>query len=610
MGRCGIHTTKFITKACLLAGFVLLSISVYAQDMRLADSLEAVYHTGKFEEENRLELLYSIIVNHPVPKKKLEYSEILLEAADEMHSEAYRFNAFLQKGNALTLKGDLPQALDSFFRCLEIAQSNNNPSDLARSYTAIAGVYSSMGNNESSIDYYKRAIAISISVDSLTYATTMANLGDEYILKMQQPDSALILLNKSNEIFQALDFQIGMAYNLGNMGLAYIQKGNPGNAERNLIQAITILEQLGDHYPIAVFLLHLSDIHADQDQWDVALTYAGRSLELAKQYGLKEQMSDAYLKLSELYESIGDKDASLLNFKNHVAVRDSVNNLQSVQEMAELRTNYEIAQKQVEVDLLNQQRKTQRIIVFAVIGGMLSIALLAFGLYRRNIHIKATNRIIEQEMDKSDNLLKNILPEMTARELKISGRVQAKKFPSVTVMFTDFKGFTLHSEKLTPEILVDTVDYYFSKFDSIILKYGLEKIKTMGDAYMCAGGLPYPVEDHACKVVEAAFEIVDFVERAKASAGDSEVRFDVRIGANTGTVVAGVVGTNKFAYDIWGDTVNIAARMESNSAPGRINVSENTYQLIKNKYDCEYRGKIAVKNKGMMNMYFVNKANG
>ena len=155
--------------------------------------------------------------------------------------------------------------------------------------------------------------------------------------------------------------------------------------------------------------------------------------------------------------------------------------------------------------------------------------------------------------------------------------------------------------------MVETIGFYFSKFDEIIDKYGLEKIKTIGDAYMCAGGLPFPTEDHAHNMVRAAFEIAEFVEETKNNVDASELNFDIRIGINTGPVVAGVVGTKKFAYDIWGDTVNIASRMESNSEPGKINISENTYEIIKDTFDCEYRGKIQAKGKGEIEMFFVER---
>jgi class 3 adenylate cyclase len=278
--------------------------------------------------------------------------------------------------------------------------------------------------------------------------------------------------------------------------------------------------------------------------------------------------------------------------------------------MANLRTDFEISRKQIEVDLLNQQKKNQQIIAIATAVALFLIALLAIGLYRRNRFIKRTNQIIAREKDRSEKLLLNILPEETARELKEKGRVEAKMFESVTVLFTDFKGFTQYSENLSPEELVTSVDYYFYRFDHIMEKYGLEKIKTVGDAYMCAGGLPYPSEDHAHKMVEAAFEISEFVAASKNGENGAAAQFDIRIGINTGPVVAGVVGTKKFAYDIWGATVNVASRMESMSEPGKINISENTYSLIKDTFDCVHRGEIYVRNKGMMKMFFVNGLKG
>jgi class 3 adenylate cyclase len=360
----------------------------------------------------------------------------------------------------------------------------------------------------------------------------------------------------------------------------------------------------------------MSDIYLKQNDWNSSLSYAKRSLELAKKYGLKEQIGASNLKLSQLYEKAGNKGESLKYFKNHIAYRDSVTNLKSVQQMADLRTNYEVSQKQIEVDLLQKdseilqlKQKKQRNIIYATVFSSFLIFLLALGLFRRYQFIKKTNHIIEKERNRSDNLLLNILPEETAYELKQSGKVQAKRFDSVTVLFTDFEGFTHYAEKLSPEKLVESVDFYFSKFDAIMEKYGLEKIKTVGDAYMCAGGLPFPTEDHAYKMVLAAFEIAEFVNESKKQHSPDQTRFEIRIGISTGPLVAGVVGIKKFAYDIWGDTVNIASRMETNSEPGKVNISEYTYQIVKDFFDCEYRGEIEVKNRGMMKMYFVNGNN-
>lgn len=252
-----------------------------------------------------------------------------------------------------------------------------------------------------------------------------------------------------------------------------------------------------------------------------------------------------------------------------------------------------------------EKRNHQLTNVAALIASIL-LLIIAIVWYRRYRFIKKADKILKEERDKSDQLLLNILPEGTALELKQFGKVEAESFDSVSVLFTDFKGFTSYADNLSPEKLVETVNFYFSKFDEIIEKYDLEKIKTIGDAYMCAGGLPFPDEDHPTKIIEAAFEIAEFVENSKLNASNIDVNLGIRLGINTGPVVAGVVGSKKFAYDIWGDAVNIASRMESNSESGRINISENTYQIVKDKYDCEYRGELNVKNKGKMKMYFIN----
>lgn len=216
-------------------------------------------------------------------------------------------------------------------------------------------------------------------------------------------------------------------------------------------------------------------------------------------------------------------------------------------------------------------------------------------------------RELSEEKRKSEELLHSILPVEIADELKINGKSKARLFENVSVMFTDFYNFTGISEKMQPEELVNELDYCFRNIDSIIDKYGLEKIKTLGDAYMAAGGLPVPADDHALKVVHAAIEILDFMKSYKEiRMTENRSYFEMRVGINSGPVVAGIVGSRKFVYDIWGDTVNTAARMEQKSEVGRINISGTTYELVKSHIDCTYRGKIEAKNKGEIDMYFVN----
>lgn len=210
---------------------------------------------------------------------------------------------------------------------------------------------------------------------------------------------------------------------------------------------------------------------------------------------------------------------------------------------------------------------------------------------------------IVAEKKKSDELLLNILPQEVAEELKERGTTEAKYFDHVSVLFTDFVDFTKAGERLSPQELVDELHTCFKAFDQIISKYEIEKIKTIGDAYLAVCGLPHAVEEHAIKTVSAAIEIRDFMVARKKEFPNKS--FDVRIGIHSGPVVAGIVGVKKFAYDIWGDTVNTAARMESSSEADKINISHYTYELIKDHFECSYRGMITAKNKGELRMYFV-----
>jgi guanylate cyclase len=210
---------------------------------------------------------------------------------------------------------------------------------------------------------------------------------------------------------------------------------------------------------------------------------------------------------------------------------------------------------------------------------------------------------------RSESLLLNILPREIAEELKSKGKAEAKHFDQVTVMFTDFKNFTQIAEKLTPVELVNEIDTIFKAFDNIISEHNIEKIKTIGDSYMCVGGLPIPNTTHASDVVTAAMKIQQFIEhQIQKRRSEGKDPFEIRIGVHTGPVVAGIVGRTKFAYDIWGDTVNLASRMESSGEPGKINLSGSTYELIKHQFHCKHRGKVKAKNKGEVDMYFVEAA--
>ncbi|NBC08441.1 MAG: hypothetical protein GVY26_14700 [Bacteroidetes bacterium] len=261
---------------------------------------------------------------------------------------------------------------------------------------------------------------------------------------------------------------------------------------------------------------------------------------------------------------------------------------------------------------LAERNKAQRdqLLILAASGVLLTLLLLILFLVSRRSRrkLKDKNKIIQQEQERSNELLLNILPKTIAEELKEYGKAKPRKYKETTVLFSDFKNFSKISEQLSPEELVEDLDKAFKAFDFIISQYeDIEKIKTIGDAYMCASGL----SDRRVmpnNIIRAALEMQQFLDEQK----QEKIRlgkpyFEARIGIHTGPVVAGVVGVNKFAYDIWGDTVNIASRVETNGQEGRVNISEATYNLVRYKFDCEYRGKVQAKNKGLIDMYFVKK---
>ena len=259
-------------------------------------------------------------------------------------------------------------------------------------------------------------------------------------------------------------------------------------------------------------------------------------------------------------------------------------------------------------------------LLIIIIIGFLVLNILFFWVFYNQMNLRFAHRqyrleqIINErtnemiiEKEKTEALLANLLPKNTAEELMAKGKATKIKYNFVTVLFSDIQGFTKIAEEMNPEVLIDELDKFFFTFDSVVEKYGIEKIKTIGDAYMCAGGIPEKNRTNPVEVILAALEMKAYMSRLKESSELAGMKYwDIRIGIHTGTVVAGVVGQKKLSYDIWGDTVNTASRMESSGEAGKINISGTTYEFVKDFFACDYRGKMPVKYKGELEMYFVN----
>ncbi len=298
----------------------------------------------------------------------------------------------------------------------------------------------------------------------------------------------------------------------------------------------------------------------------IAFTYnSNRHYDTAKDY---------FSKASTLYEQLGDKG--------------------SAWRMTEL-------EKQMDRAIADDSNK--KLVIGAIAVEVFVFLIVIALLVKRGKKQRHSNQALLGEKKKSEELLLNILPETVAREIQEKGITMARQFDNVTVIFTDFVSFTKVAERFSPTQLVGEMHACFKAFDEILEKCKIEKIKTVGDAYLSVAGLPTADKDHAVNAITFALHMRNFMLHRKFQMGDAT--FEMRIGAHSGSVIAGIVGVKKFAYDIWGDTVNTAARMEQNSEPGKITISETTYELIKDKFVCEYRGEIDAKNKGKMKMYFV-----
>ena len=292
---------------------------------------------------------------------------------------------------------------------------------------------------------------------------------------------------------------------------------------------------------------------------------------------------------------------------NDILIQQAKSNLEQEKRKAEsLAKDKRLGQLELE-----QKNSRIRNMAYLISGLFLLILLILFAFYqlrKKNHQIASQQTIIAAERDKSDELLLNILPPAVAAELKEHGSAKPRSYDEVSVVFTDFSGFTKIAESLSPSELVETLDKLFLQFDLIAEKHGMQRIKTIGDAYMCACGLPEPIENHARRAVTAALEMRDFIDQFNED-NASPTPWRVRIGVNSGPVVAGVVGIRKFAYDIWGDAVNIASRMESSGTPGKVNISQSTYGLTKGTFAAEHRGKVEAKNKGEIDMYYAEWPN-
>lgn len=548
--------------------------------------------------------------------------------------------------------GNYPEALDQILRFMIFAEKADDEEGLATGNNALGNIYYAMERPLEALPYYEKALALfrklEMAWESANAMNNIANVkGDlaevafnngDYTSAVPLFDSAIALQREVIRARDALQDENGLSEAFNNLGVIFKDRGSffksLGDLEKAAAawaeaialfnKSLKIRQEVGDKKGIVEVFNGLGDVYRRQKNYPKALFFTKDYLRLAEEIGDLNYVQSAYKDLSKIYEETGDYRNAFEYRKRYDELRYSRMDEKRVKDIERRQVLYGDQQKELEIErqqqrnaLLDAQLKQREaeirqaaILRNSLLGGALALVLFIGLLYNRNrIKTKANaelsekNMIIEKERQRSDALLLNILPASTAEELKQAGKAKARYYPEVSVLFSDFKSFTTIAEKLSPEELVAELDECFRAFDEITVKYGVEKIKTIGDAYMCVSGLPIEKPTHADDLILAAREMLIFMENRRQNHPHS---FEMRIGIHSGPVVAGIVGSKKFAYDIWGDTVNLAARMEQNSEPGRINISQATFELVKEKFPCTSRGKIAAKNKGEVAMYFVD----
>lgn len=607
-------------KKFLTLFFILNSFVSFSQNEPI-DSLLTFLKTAKEDTMrvtalNDLSYEFSLVANY---KNQLIYANEALNLAEKLNWQNGKATALNDIGAAYDNFANFPEALKNYYASLKIREEIGDKKGVAYCYNNIGIINYEIGNFGEALKNYFKALKI-LKELGIKYAVASVynNIGNAYS-QQNNLEGALKNLMAGLKIREEIGEEAGIATSYDNIGIIYLAMSNYEEALKNYSIGLKIRERIGDKDGLAFSYLNLAEYYQKLNKPLLSKEYTQKAHALGQEMGELDIIKRSYSSLSSADSALAVSpqtpfpqrgilwQSAYENYKLYIQFRDSITNQENTRKIVQTQMQYEFdkkeatnkAEQEKKDAIAHEEVKRQRNIRNSAFLGLAGLLLFSV------IVLNQRNKIAKSKKQ-SEELLLNILPDEVAKELKANGSIQAKQFDEVTVMFTDFKGFTQISEKLTPSELVAEIHTCFKAFDNIIEKHNIEKIKTIGDAYMCAGGLPVTNTTNAVDVVNAAIEIQQFMQQhLQQRQKENKPIFEIRIGVHTGPVVAGIVGVKKFAYDIWGDTVNTASRMESSGEAGKINISETTYSRIKDKFSFTHRGKISAKGKGDMNMYFV-----
>ena len=537
------------------------------------------------------------------------YHELALRAWEARQRKGDMAASHHNLGLVYDDQGKFTEAMEQYLQAMRLYEELRDEEGVAQEHAMVAVIHFNQKNYQEALAENELARTIRERIgDEWGLSETYSNMGVCYA-EMEDYAKAMKYYDMAARLRTGMEDLHGLAISYNNYADIYRKQGRYADALASLDTAYAINERLGYKKSMADVLLSKAKVYAAQGELHKALNAQLRSLKMSEELGATDHVQIILDHLSKTSASLGDHESAYRYRLRYEALTDSLFNQQKTRSLVQQQMRYEFGKQAFADSLLHanelgmkQQeiRRGKLVRDGFIVGFALMVAFATVFFFQRNR--------IGKEKRRGDELLHNILPDEVAAELKMKGEAEARQIEQVTVLFTDFKGFTTMAESMSPKALVKDIHDCFSAFDRIMEKHGIEKIKTIGDAYMAAGGLPTPNTTHAVDVVRAALDIQRFmhadIERKRAA---GLPYFEVRIGVHTGPVVAGIVGVKKFQYDIWGDTVNIASRMESSGEPGRVNISESTQALLTNTPGLRFtaRGKVQAKGKGELEMYFV-----
>jgi adenylate cyclase len=514
-------------------------------------------------------------------------------------------------GTVYFMNGSNDKALEYYYNSLNVAEKIGAKADIATAYVNIGGLYSNKPATFSkALEFYIKALNISEEIGyKNVIGAVSVNIGEIYF-KLDKDDSALFYFYKSLDAYANT---INIPFPLRDIGIFYAKKGDFKKAIEYHTKSYQKALQFDSKLDMTQTLKALGDTYFKKGDYESALISYKKADSIAASIPAFKELDEAYAGLAAANSKLGDFDNAFYYQKKFSDLADTLNNQMLADKTTALQKNFEIQSKQNNIDLLVKDKKLQELDLNSqklqktiISGGLALILVIAIIIFRNYLQSAKTNKLLDLQKAQIETLLENILPVEVARELQRDGRATPRFYESVSVLFTDFKDFTRHADTLSPQEIVSELNACFIAFDDIIEKHDLEKIKTIGDSYMCAGGIPTENTQHTLNMIHAGHDIQLYMKNRNDQRISQGLQpWNLRIGVHVGPVVAGVVGRKKYAYDIWGSTVNIASRMESNGEPGMINISSATYNLIKHEYTCVHRGKIFAKNIGEIDMYFV-----